>query len=421
MALPAMLEKYFENELPGAMKMLQQMVAVNSFTENRSGVLRLGQITATYFQQLGFQSEFVHSKTPQYGDHLYMHHNGRSDCTICMISHLDTVFSEEDCLRNNFAWSRKGDRIYGPGVVDIKGGTVLMHLVLSALRHFWPELFEQVHWLAHFNASEECLSSHFCEGVLGRLRGNTLACLVFESGVVRDKEFSLVESRKGRSVFRVYATGRAAHAGSNHDRGANAIRELARAIEKIEAMTDYKRDLTFNVGRIEGGAVANGVPNFAEALVEMRAFDPEVLKKGIEEMMALDGTSTVKSASDGFASTLHVRKYSEVLPWPQNEMTKDLLQLYGKAAEMMGGSVLPTSRGGLSDGNMLALKVPTLDGMGPSGANAHCAETSEDGSREAEYVDWSSMVPKAVLNTLAILRLLDRQQKLKPWMPEINA
>ncbi len=115
-----------------------------------------------------------------------------------MISHLDTVFPPEEEVRNNFHWQPEGDRIYGPGTHDIKGGTVMMWLVLSALQKFQPEVFNAVTWRLFLNASEEALSQDFGEVCRARLDAGTVAALVFEAeGRVGDRHL-MVRARKGQ-------------------------------------------------------------------------------------------------------------------------------------------------------------------------------------------------------------------------------
>src|SRR5205085_2512124 len=82
----------------------------------------------------GFQAEFVPSTNPAWGEHLVLTRPGSSQRSLAMVSHLDTVFPPEEEARNNFHWQPEGDRIYGPGTHDIKGGTVMMWPVLSAQR-----------------------------------------------------------------------------------------------------------------------------------------------------------------------------------------------------------------------------------------------------------------------------------------------
>ena len=120
------LTDFLKDQMPAALEMLRQMVGINSFTGNREGVNQLGRFTTDCFAPLGFSGEFVPSANPDYGDHLMMTRRGHSTRSIAMVSHLDTVFPPEEEARNNFHWEPEGDRIYGPGTHDIKGGTIMM-------------------------------------------------------------------------------------------------------------------------------------------------------------------------------------------------------------------------------------------------------------------------------------------------------
>ena len=124
--------------MPAALEMLRQMVGINSFTANPEGVNRLGRFTAECFAPLGFTAEYVPSTNREWGDHLVLTRHGRSARSIALISHLDTVFPPEEEARNDFHWQPEGERIFGPGTHDIKGGSVMMWLVLSALRRMLP-------------------------------------------------------------------------------------------------------------------------------------------------------------------------------------------------------------------------------------------------------------------------------------------
>ena len=156
---------------------------------------------------------------------------------------------------------------------------------------------------------------------------------------------------------------------------------------------------------MQGGSVVNRVPHFAEARVEMRSFDPQIFEQGVERMLALDGGSQV-SSFDGFPCRVRVELISRNPPWPRNPHTDRLFELWSDSAAAFGARLLPEQRGGLSDGNLLWNHHPTLDGLGPSGNNAHCSERSTDGSKEQEYVKLSSFVPKALINYTAITRLV---------------
>lgn len=402
----APLRRHLEARLPFYLDLLQQMVAINSFTANAAGVNELGQLTAGMFAALGFEAEYVPSTNPAYGRHVVLTRVGRTAYTAGMVSHLDTVFSAEEEKANDFHWREAGERIYGPGTVDIKGGTVIMYMVLDALRDAAPAFFDGVNWVLLLDASEEADGADFGALCRERLAGDTtLACLIFEGGLVEDKRAKVVVARKGMAVYQVRAEGRAAHAGTSHEQGANAIVQLAEAVQKIAGFTDYERHLTFNVGTLAGGSVTNRVPHEAEAKVEMRAYASEVYEDGIAKMMALPQEAGVSSANGDYQCRLDVEVVRKTKPWPRNEATDRLLQIWQEAGTIVGLQVAQEERGGLSDGNYFWDAIPTLDGLGASGGNAHCSERSGDGLKDQEYVQPGSLVPKALLNSVGLLRL----------------
>jgi glutamate carboxypeptidase len=383
------------------------MVEINSFTGNRDGVNRLGRLTADAFGALGFNAEFVRSVDRSYGDHLILTRTGRSDRAIAMISHLDTVFPPEEEARNNFHWQPQGDRIFGPGTHDIKGGTVMMWLVLRALHAQHHAIFDDITWQLFFNSSEEVLSHDFGQLCRDRFTAGTRAALVFESEGRLGEDRLLVAARKGRATWRVTVTGRGAHAGGKHRHGANAIVQLGQTVQQIADLTDYSRELTFNVGVISGGNGLNRVPHLAVAEGEFRAFALDVYEYGKKALLALTGPGAVRSVVDRYGCEVKVEVLSESRPWPRNPATDRLLAIWQQAGQELGISVQAEERGGLSDGNFVWDVVPTLDGLGPWGDNDHCSERSADGSKLPEFVDVTSFVPKAVLNVRSILKLLD--------------
>jgi glutamate carboxypeptidase len=400
------LNQFLADRLPAALDLLRQMVEINSWTLNRDGVNRVGRLTAEAFFPLGFTAEFVPSEDPRFGEHLVLTRRGTSPRSLALVSHLDTVFPPEEEARNNFRWQPEGDRIYGPGTHDIKGGTVMMWLVLHALREFAPAAFEDVTWRLFLNSSEELLSPDFGAVCRARFDAGTLAALVFEAEGRLPGGRKLVQNRKGRATWRVSVTGRGAHAGVKPEAGANAIVQLARVTDQIHALNDPTRALTFNVGLVHGGGGLNRVPHEAVAEGEMRAFDPAVYAAGRAALLALARSGEVRSATDGFVCQVQAEILNESRPWPRNPGTDRLLGLFQTIGAELGQRIEGESRGGLSDGNFLWDAVPTIDGLGPAGDNDHCSERSPDGSKLPEYVEVSSFVPKAALNTLAIERLI---------------
>ena len=159
------------------------------------------------------------------------------------------------------------------------------------------------------------------------------------------------------------------------------------------------------MGKIYGGTVLNRVPNDAFAEGEFRAFSEEVCNQAKSSLLNLAGPGDIQSALDGYRCQVAVEIISESRPWPRNAATERLLQLWTQLGKEIGIAISGEERGGLSDGNGLWDAVPTLDGLGPWGDNDHCSERSLDGSKLPEFIEISSLPPKALLNVLAIIRL----------------
>ncbi len=403
-----LLQAYLKKHQPFHLDLLKQMVAINSFTANSAGVNALGRLTASAFAELGFTAKTVQSTNLMFGRHVILTRPGRTARKIGLVSHLDTVFPHDEEVRNNFVWREAGDKIYGPGTVDIKGGTVVIYMILAALQAITPETYDEITWVVLLNASEEELLDDFGQLCRQELAGDTLACLVFEGGHEVGGDWTVVVSRKGRATYHVTVEGKGAHAGSSHQEGANAIVQLAKTIQQVAELTDYARDLTFNVGAAAGGTVINRVPHYASAAVEMRAFAPDVFEAGMKSMMALGQQSSVRNAVGDYACQIDIELLEQTAPWARNEGSDYLLSIWQEAAAALGQRVSPEARGGLSDGNWTWQYMPTIDGLGPYGGNSHCSEQSADGRKQQEYVLVSSLVPKALLNTLAILKLIEK-------------
>lgn len=399
------LEQAAEHHLPLMLDWLRRMVECNSFTSNAAGVDAVGQLTAECFASLGFEAESVPSVHPEHGHHLFLRRRPRTTPAhpqpIVLVTHLDTVFPPEEECRQDFQWKPDptADCIYGPGTVDNKGGTALIWLMLQMLHDVAPEFLDQTDLLIAANAAEEVIGSDFAERTAERCPGGARCVLVFEGGPIENTtEYHLVTARKGRFEFRIDSHGRAAHAGSKHHEGINAVVELASLLPKIAALTDPTQQLTVNIASIQGGTVLNRVPHHASAELEMRAYDPHVLEKAEAALLQHAGLS-----SGG--ARIEITCCGRTHGWPGGPGTEALFAIWANAATQIGLQALPRPRGGLSDANYLSSLGPTLDALGPFGANAHCSEHDPANGKIPELVVPSSFIPKALLNTLALLNL----------------
>ncbi len=386
------------SHLEATFDFLRDLVGINSFTTNPQGIRAAAARIAAQFEPLGFTALLHPARDPSHGPHLSLRRPAAAGApAVALISHLDTVFPEEEEKRYNFRYRHDGSRIYGPGTNDIKGGTALIWLTLMTLRDTNPALFESVDWHILHNACEEVISTDFGQLCRAILPPHTRACLIFEGDGDTGRDFKLVRSRKGRGVFRVEVRGRASHAGSEHRAGVNAIAHLARVVSSLDAITDYSQDVTVNIGTIRGGTVVNRVPHEAVAELEMRAFAPGTFDRAKELILA--------HAAAGLPAII-VQCIDQTRPWPRNPGTEELLAIWEKAALAEGVVLRSEDRGGLSDGNAIWDLWPTIDGLGPRGDNCHCAESSADGTKVPEWADADSFVPKAALNCRALALLL---------------
>lgn len=376
------------------------MVAINSFTTNVEGVNALSRLTVECFDSLGFSAQTIDSTHPDHAPHLFLRRGPSEKKPLVLVTHLDTVFPPEEELKNNFRWHPEGERIYGPGTVDIKGGTMLIWLMLRVLKAVNPELFERTHWLIAANSAEEVIGSDFANATRSVCPLGVRANLVFEGGPCDDKGWHIATSRKGRAEYRITCLGHGAHAGSSFHEGVNAVVELAALLPKVSALSSSERELTVNVAHMHGGTVLNRVPHEAVAELEMRAFDPLILAEAGQAIQAFAGYTQA-------GAQIMVDLLGLSPSWPGGPETETLFSYWEKRGQEMGLQVVPVKRGGLSDANYLCLLGPTLDALGPTGGNAHCSERSADGSKLPEYVIPESFITKTVLNLLAISDIPD--------------
>jgi glutamate carboxypeptidase len=176
-------------------------------------------------------------------------------------------------------------------------------------------------------------------------------------------------ARKGIGIWRVDVKGIAAHAGVDFEKGANAILELARVIEKVSGWTDLKRGLTVSVGVAGGGTKSNVIPAHAwaevEARIVRRADGPRIARK-FAGLKSTDPRCTL-TVTGGFNRP----------PMERGPGTVRLFRTAQALAKDLGFALDEAASGGGSDGNFTAaLGIPTLDGMGAVGEGAHARHES---------------------------------------------
>jgi len=278
---------------------------------------------------------------------------------LALVGHVDTVFPR---AMGFFGFERDGDVARGPGVLDMKSGLSSMFFALAAQ----PDPLAVPVRLV-INSDEE-VGSPSSAPLFERVAGRTTEALVFEAGRAED---ALVTCRKGAGGFTATARGRAAHAGLAHADGVNAIAALAVVIGRVEALTDYERGVTFNVGLVEGGTSANTVPAEAWCRIDCRYIHPEDRDWAGEALREAVEGAPLAGRLEGAELSLEGRFHRPAMV--ATEANRDLLARYARHAAAVGlGHGEAPLQGGGSDANILASHgVPCIDGLGPSGHGVH--------------------------------------------------
>ncbi|MHB1833856.1 MAG: M20/M25/M40 family metallo-hydrolase [Solirubrobacteraceae bacterium] len=282
---------------------------------------------------------------------------GDGEGRILLLGHVDTVVGHD---AHRPLW-REGDRLYGPGAVDMKGGDVLALGVARALAEN-PASFAELAVL--MVTDEEWRTRPFVHaGAAGRFAGYD-ACLCFEGGQYGPGGGEgVVVRRKAAGTMRVSATGRASHSGSAPDEGANALLALALTATELAALHDPAgpEQLTVVPTVIRSGTALNVVPAAGELTVDLRAralhaFDPVI--------------SSVPPRVDGVVLDARLER-----GWPGMDSTAATAELLTRAARRLGRPIEPVHRGGASDASHFAADIAvTIDGLGPRGGGAHTPE-----------------------------------------------
>jgi glutamate carboxypeptidase len=365
--------------------LLAALVEISSHTPNREGndavaVELVGAARALCGSELDGSLHL--SPSGRFGQHVTLTSRaGKGAGAVLLIGHHDTVFPKD-----SFSGFREdGELLRGPGVLDMKGGLVVVLFALAALREVG--LLGRVP-VRVISVSDEEVGSPESRELIGAAAAGASCALVFESGRTNDL---IITRRKGVAGMTVRARGKAAHAGNLHHEGRNAIWALARFIDRAQALTDYDRGVTVNVGKISGGIGKNTVPEEAEAMVDFRFVEPadgdavlaRIQDAAAQAAASVDGTSL---AIDGGISRQ---------PLARTEASAALMAEYAACARAAGlGTEESPLLGGGSDANTVSsLGIPAIDGLGPRGKGYHTKD---------EFIERASLIPKAA----ALVRFL---------------
>jgi glutamate carboxypeptidase len=353
---------------------LAPLVAINSFTENVRGGNEVGALLFAHFRGAGLEGRREPSQV--FADHLvFTSPSGTAAPPVALVGHLDTVFPPGSFE----GYSRDGELARGPGVLDMKGGLVVVLYALRALAETGG--LASVSPVRLVIVADEEVGSPEGQKVIERAIAGSGACLVFEAGRAKD---AIITRRKGTGAVTATARGKAAHAGNQHAEGKNAIWALSRFVDRAQALTDYARGVTINVGKVAGGQGKNTVPDLAQAWLDLR-FGSRA--DGESLVAALAGAAHAAAASvEG--TRIELEGGIARLPLERSPASEALCKAYGACARASGlGDEEAGLIGGGSDASTSSsMGIPSIDGLGPRGKGFHTKD---------EQIEVGSLVPKA--------------------------
>jgi len=334
---------------------------------------------ANSYKDLGYISSHLPGK--ETGGSMYARpaNRVRYQPSQLLIGHADTVWPL-GTLEHMQVLEEDG-RMKGPGVYDMKAGLTQIYFALNALQKL--DLEPALLPLVLINTDEE-IGSHESTRHITRLSRVAQRAYVLEPPL--GTEGKLKTERKGIGRFKISVEGVAAHAGLDPEKGANAIVELSRLVQKLYAMNDVEKGITVNIGTIEGGISPNVVAPTSSAVVDVRVLTKEDGETIAQKILGL------RSENDKV-----MLKVEGGIGRPPMEATDRNRDLWGMAVEegkRLGLDLKGATAGGASDANTTSLYTATLDGLGTIGDGAHATH---------EYILKNKLIERTALLALLIL------------------
>ncbi|PHK94633.1 carboxypeptidase [Pseudoroseomonas rhizosphaerae] len=352
---------------------LRPWVECESPTFDAAAVNRMMSLAARDLAVLGARVERIPGRMGL-GDCVrarFPHPDGEMEGGILVLAHLDTVHPVGTL--GALPFRVEGDRAFGPGICDMKGGTFIALQAVAAMMQAGIATRRPVTFLL---TSDEEIGSPSTRDLIEAEAARHEVVLVPEPA---RPDGGVVTGRYAIARFNLRTTGRPSHAGSALSDGRSAIREMCRQVLAIEAMTTEA--CTFSVGVLHGGQWVNCVATHCDAEALTMAKRQEDLDHAVERMLALSA-----SADD---VRLEVRRGVTRPVWEPDASTMGLYRTAQGLAAKLGFAISHQSAGGGSDGNFTgAMGIPTLDGLGVRGAGIHTLQ---------EHLLIDSLVPRARL------------------------
>lgn len=357
-------------------------------TFNKAGVDRVGAWVQTRCEAWGW--EVQRFPLTEYGDCWLARLHGRGLGRLLLMGHLDTVYLDGTAASRPMRF--EGSKIIGPGVCDMKGGLLVGMYALRALQISGFDHFAE---LAFFFNSEEEIGSPLSRAFYEPAAQPMDAVLVLESA---RQNGDIVRARKGCGLYKVRVKGKAAHAGVEIEKGANAILELAHQIIAFHKLHGLAPGVTVSAGLINGGTRYNVVPDDAWVEIDVRAETQAGIETLRRAVAGLAGHTTVPGTQVDIEGGFHSP------PMATTPAIALLVELAQSVARELDFEIEGAATGGASDANLIAnLGLPVLDGLGPVGGLDHSPD---------EYIEKDSIVPRTAMLAGLIQRILAERERL---------
>jgi glutamate carboxypeptidase len=388
-----------------ALALLERLVNINSGTNNLAGVRQVGDVLRSQFDALGFKTRWVDGAAFHRAGHLIAEHPGPGR-KILLIGHLDTVFEPNNPFQK---FERLNDSTAkGPGIIDMKGGDVVMLHALRALKD--AGVLDRMNIVAVFTGDEEEAGTPLSEArraLIDAAKGAAVG-MGFEDGAGDPK--SAVIARRSAGGWTLTTTGLTAHSGQifKPEVGAGATYEASRILHEFYTQLATEQYLTFNAGLALGGTLvnvdttgtegtaagkSNVVPDKMIVTGDVRALTPAQLANAQRTMRAI----VAKHLPQTTAEIKFEEGYPPMAPTDGN---RKLLAMYDRASRDLGAgpvAAVDPSRAGAADVSFVAHLVPMLiDGIGLSGHDDHS---------EKETADLRMLAPQTKRAALVLYRL----------------
>jgi glutamate carboxypeptidase len=365
-----------------ALALLERVVNINSGTMNFEGVRKVGDAFRAELDALGFTTKWVDGAGFKRAGHLVAERNGRGrGPRILLIGHLDTVFEPRSPFQKFERLTDSTAR--GPGIIDMKGGDVIIVEALRALKA--AGALDQLSITVVMHGDEEDAGAPLdaARATLVDAAKRSQIALGFEDG--SGDPHTAVISRRSAGSWTLETTGTPGHSSQifRDDIGAGALFEAARILDGFRQRLGGQQYLTFNPGVLLGGSEVkydtaqsggsafgktNVIAGHAIVSGDIRALSPEQLEKAkatMKEVVAqnLPKTTATLTFDDGYP------------PMAPTEGNRRLLALHDSVSRALGfGPVVAVdpSKAGAADVSFAAPYVPmVMDALGLAGWDDH--------------------------------------------------